>query len=372
MAQTDSDHDHRRDPGVTGRQPPAAASVPAPLPNRPLYGGQAVIEGVMIRGARHYSLAVRRPDGAIFCATEPVSSRFSGRARRIPFLRGVLILAETLWLGMKSLQRSAVIAAEEPAASSASSTDAANSGAPAHPVAAGDAGGPATAARAPQAEISNWAMALTIAIALLFGIGIFLILPLLAVRLIDPFLASSVVSNLIEGVIRLAILVGYVAGISAMKDIRRVYAYHGAEHMAVHTYEAGQPLTPDNVRRHPTPHPRCGTAFLLTVAVVSVLVFALLGRPDLEWRILSRIALIPVVAAVSYEIIRFAGAHRRAWFGQALAAPGLLLQRITTRRPDDGQIEVAIAAMAAALAADGNAPPGGADGLAGTDDGQTG
>ena len=365
MAQTDSDHCHRRDPGVTGRQPPAAASVPAPLPNRPLYGGQAVIEGVMIRGARHYSLAVRRPDGAIFCATEPVSSRFSGRARRIPFLRGVLILAETLWLGMKSLQRSAVIAAEEPAASSANSTDAAN------PVAPGDTGGSA-AARAPQSEISNWAMALTIAIALLFGIGIFLILPLLAVRLIDPFLASSVVSNLIEGVIRLAILVGYVAGISAMKDIRRVYAYHGAEHMAVHTYEAGQPLTPDNVRRHPTPHPRCGTAFLLTVAVVSVLVFALLGRPDLEWRILSRIALIPVVAAVSYEIIRFAGAHRRAWFGQALAAPGLLLQRITTRQPDDGQIEVAIAAMTAALAADGNAPPGGADGLAGTDDGQPG
>ena len=370
MAQTDSDHCHRRDPGVTGRRPPTAASVPPPRPNRPLYGGQAVIEGVMIRGARHYSVAVRRPDGAIFCATEPVSSRFSGRARRIPFLRGVLILAETLWLGMKSLQRSAVIAAEEPAASSASSTDAANSGAPAHPVAAGDSGGPA-AAPAPQSEISNWAMALTIAIALLFGIGIFLILPLLAVRLIDPFLASSVVSNLIEGVIRLAILVGYVAGISAMKDIRRVYAYHGAEHMAVHTYEAGQPLTPDNVRRHPTPHPRCGTAFLLTVAVVSVLVFALLGRPDLEWRILSRIALIPVVAAVSYEIIRFAGAHRRAWFGQALAAPGLLLQRITTRQPDDGQIEVAITAMTAALAADGNALPGGADGLAGTDDGQT-
>jgi len=359
MAQTDSDHCHRRDPGVTGRQPPTAASVPAPRPNRPLYGGQAVIEGVMIRGTRHYSLAVRRPDGAIFCATEPVSSRFSGRARRIPFLRGVLILAETLWLGMKSLQRSAVIAAEEPAASSANSTDAANSGAPAHPIAPGDTG---DAAHAPQSEISNWAMALTIAIALLFGIGIFLILPLLAVRLIDPFLASSVVSNLIEGLIRLAILVGYVAGISAMKDIRRVYAYHGAEHMAVHTYEAGQPLTPDNVRRHPTPHPRCGTAFLLTVAVVSVLVFALLGRPDLEWRILSRIALIPVVAAVSYEIIRFAGAHRRAWFGQALAAPGLLLQRITTRQPDDGQIEVAIVAMTAALAADGNAPPGGDEG----------
>ena len=303
-------------------QPPAA---PSP-PSRPLYGGQAVIEGVMIRGVRHYSLAVRRPDGGIYCTTEPVSSRFSGRVRRIPFLRGALILAETLWLGMKSLQRSAILAAEEPGAGNGA-----------------------------QPQVSGWTMGLTMAIALALGVGIFLVLPLLAVRLIDPFLASSVVSNLIEGVIRLVILVAYVAGISAMKDIRRVYAYHGAEHMAVHTYEAGQALTVDNVRRHPTPHPRCGTAFLLTVAVMSVLVFALLGRPDLEWRILSRIVLIPVVAAASYEIIRFAGAHRRAWFGRALAAPGLLLQLITTRQPDEAQIEVAIAAMTAALAADGQA-----------------
>ena len=315
---------------------PAGAAPPA----RPLYGGQAVIEGVMIRGVRHYSLAVRRPDGAIFCSTEPVSSRFSGRVRRMPFLRGILILAETLWLGMKSLQRSAVIAAAEPAAADAA------------------ADGPAAGnGRDGAAAVSNWTMGITMAIALALGVGIFLVLPLLAVRLIDPFIASSVVSNLIEGVLRLAILVGYVAGISAMRDIRRVYAYHGAEHMAVHTYEAGQPLTVSNVRRHPTPHPRCGTAFLLTVAVVSVLVFALLGRPDLEWRILSRIALIPVIAAVSYEIIRFAGAHRRAWFGRALAAPGLLLQRITTRQPDEAQIEVAIAAMTAALEADRRPPP---------------
>ena len=305
----------------------AGTSAPAP---RPLYGGQAVIEGVMIRGVRHYSLAVRRPDGNIFCTTEAVSSRFSGRVRRVPLVRGVLILAETLWLGMKSLQRSAIIAAEEQPANHAppGRTDSADS------------------------QISSLTMGLTMAVALLVGIGVFLILPLLAVRAIDPFIASSVVSNLIEGIIRLAILVGYVAGISAMKDIRRVYAYHGAEHMAVHTYEAGEPLAVDYVRRHPTPHPRCGTAFLLTVAVVSVLVFALLGRPDLEWRILSRIVLIPVVAAVSYEIIRYAGAHRTAWFGQALAAPGLWLQRITTRQPDDAQIEVAIAAMQAAITAD--------------------
>ena len=305
---------------------------PAESP-RPLYGGQAVIEGVMIRGVRHYSLAVRRPDGDIFCTTEPVSSRLSGRMRRFPFLRGVLILAETLWLGMKSLQRSAVIAAEEPNADGDGNDNDGSS------------------------AVSNWTMALTMAIALALGIGIFLVLPLLAVRLIEPFIGSLLVSNLIEGGIRLVILVGYVAGISLMRDIRRVYAYHGAEHMAVHTYEAGQPLTVENVRQHPTPHPRCGTAFLITVAIVSVVAFAILDAllgTELYWRILSRIVPIPVVAAVSYEIIRFAGAHRGAWFGKLLSAPGLWLQLITTRQPDAEQIEVAIAAMQAAVAADGN------------------
>ena len=341
-----------RAPSINNNGGTAPGSSGAPAA-RPLYGGQAVIEGVMIRGARHYSLAVRRPDGGIFCATEPVSSRFSGRVRRIPLLRGVLILAETLWLGMKSLQRSAVIAAGETPPPAAGEP-------PTNPT--GDPTGDPTATPSAAPSVSNLAMGLTMAVALALGVGIFLVLPLLAVRLIDPLLDSflagnlaSLVSNLIEGAIRLAVLVGYVAAISAMKDIRRVYAYHGAEHMAVHTYEAGQPLTVDNVRRHPAPHPRCGTAFLLTVALVSVLVFALLGRPDLEWRIASRILLVPVVAAVSYEIIRFAGAHRRAWFGRALAAPGLLLQRITTRRPDDDQIEVAIAAMLATLRADGQA-----------------
>ena len=305
---------------------------------RPLYGGQAVIEGVMIRGVRYYSLAVRRPDGGIFCATEPVSSRLSGRMRRVPFLRGVLILAETLWLGMKSLQRSAVIAADEP-----------------------DANRPGGETQ-PNSTVSNWTMGVTIAIALVLGIGVFLVLPLLAARLLEPFVHSLLAINLIEGVIRLVILVAYVAGISLMKDIRRVYAYHGAEHMAVHTYEAGQPLTVDNVRRHPTPHPRCGTAFLITVAIVSVAAFAILDAllgTELYWRILSRIVPVPLVAAVSYEIIRFAGAHRGSWFGRILSAPGLWLQRITTRQPDDDQIEVAIAAMTAAVAADANAgaPP---------------
>ena len=281
-------------------------------PSRPLYGGQAVIEGVMIRGARHYSLAVRRPDGDIFCATEPVSSRFSGRVRRAPFLRGVLILAETLWLGMKSLQRSAIIAAGESSE--------------------GDEG---------DAPLNKWAMGFTMVIALALGIGVFLVLPLLAVRLLEVWIESRLASNLIEGVIRLVILVGYVAGISAMKDIRRVYAYHGAEHMAVHTYEAGQALTVDNVRQHPTPHPRCGTAFLITVAIVSVAAFAILDAvlySGLGWRVLSRIVPIPVVAAVSYEIIRFAGAHPpgvvRAGVGVAGADAPAHHHPATRRGPD--------------------------------------
>ena len=310
---------------ATDTQPTGSGSA------RPLYGGQAVIEGVMIRGVRNYSLAVRQPDGHIFCDTEPVSSRFSGRVRRVPLVRGVLILGETLWYGMKSLQRSAIIAAGE-----AEGSDGADSSA------------------------NKWVMGMTMAVALALGIGIFLVLPLLAVRLLEPFVASLLVSNLIEGIIRLVILVGYVAGISMMRDIRRVYAYHGAEHMAVHAYEAGQPLTVENVRRHPTPHPRCGTAFLITVAIVSVAAFAILDAvlgTELYWRVLSRIVPVPVVAAVSYEIIRFAGAHRTAWFGRLLSAPGLWLQLITTRQPDEDQIQVAIAAMEAALAADGQTSP---------------
>jgi uncharacterized protein YqhQ len=145
-------------------------------------------------------------------------------------------------------------------------------------------------------------------------------------------------------------------GIGLIKDIRRVYAYHGAEHMAVHAHEAGLPLNLANVRKFGTPHPRCGTAFLLTVVLVSIVVFAFLGRPDFEWRILSRIALLPVVAGVSYEIIRFSGAHQTWFIARAMAVPGLLLQSLTTRQPDDAQIEVAITAMEAAIAADAGVP----------------
>jgi uncharacterized protein YqhQ len=285
------------------------------------YGGQAVIEGVMIRGRDHFSLAVRRQDGSISHTHERLNPIFTGPVRRFPLLRGVLVLSETLMLGVKTLHLSASMAISDQQKD------------------AGD-------------EMPGWIMGTTLAVSLTLGIGIFFILPLLLVRAIDPFIASDLVSNTIEGLFRLAILVGYVWVIGFMKDIKRVFAYHGAEHMAVHTYEAGLPLRVDNVRKFGTPHPRCGTAFLLTVMLVSIVVFAFLGRPDLEWRILSRILLIPVIAAISYEIIRFSGAHQNWWIAQALAWPGLLLQLLTTRPPDDSQIEVAITAMETAIAAD--------------------
>ena len=285
------------------------------------YGGQAVIEGVMIRGRSHFSLAVRRQDGTIYRQQELLNNMFTGPARRIPLLRGILVLLESLSLGVKALRRSANIAMQEED---------------------GDE----------QEELPAWAMAGTLAVSMLLGVGLFFLLPLLIVWLLDPYIASDLVSNVIEGVIRLTILVSYIKLIGLSSDIKRVFAYHGAEHMAVHTYEAGLALVVENVRKFGTPHPRCGTAFLLTVVLISIVVFAFLQRPPMEWRIISRVALVPVIAAFSYEVIRFSGAHQEAWFGRMLSQPGLILQRLTTRQPDDSQIEVAICAMETAIAAD--------------------
>ena len=297
------------------------------MANQPahLYGGQAVIEGVMIRGRDYFSLAVRRDDGSIEDIQERLSPIYNGRLRRVPLIRGVLALLETLILGVKSLQISADLAATKASDKSA------------------DAEG-----------IPGWMMGLTLAFSLVFGIGLFFLLPLGVVRVLEPAIGSGLLSEVVEGVLRLAILVGYVAAIGMMRDIRRVYAYHGAEHMAVHAHEAGLPLNVDNVRKFGTPHPRCGTAFLLTVVVVSVAVFIAFALLESSWwwRIASRILLLPAIAAVSYEVIRFSGRHQSALIGKALAAPGLWLQRLTTREPDDYQIEVAIRAMETAVAAD--------------------
>ncbi len=289
------------------------------------YGGQAVIEGVMIRGRSHYSLAVRRINGEVDTICEPLSPLFTGVWRRIPLLRGILVLIETLFLGIRCLNRSAVMAAAD------QSDD--------------------------DGEMPWWVLAGTVAISLVLGIGLFFVLPLFAVRAFDDAITSDILSNSIEGVLRLIVLVAYISVIGMMSDVRRVFAYHGAEHMAVHTHEAGLPLDVEHVRRFPTAHPRCGTAFLLTVMVVAIVAFAFLGRPDLEWRILSRIVLIPAIASFSYEIIRFCGAHSSNPGTKAVTFLGLTLQRLTTRQPDDTQIEVAIHAMETALAADEGRQP---------------
>ena len=298
------------------------------MPNQPpphLYGGQAVIEGVMIRGRSHYSLAVRRQDGTIERRQEPLNPLYNGPLRRIPLTRGVLTLLETLILGIKTLQISADLAAADP---QQNKPDGQN--------------------------IPGWILASTLAFSLIFGIGLFFLLPIGIVRLLEPIIGAGLLSETIEGALRLTILIAYITAIGLMPDIRRVYAYHGAEHMTVHAHEAGLPLNIPNVRRFGTPHPRCGTAFLLTVIVVSIAVFIAFSLLDLSWwwRIASRILLLPAIAALSYEIIRFSGRHQTAIIGKTLAAPGLWLQRLTTRQPDDAQIEVAIQAMQTALAAD--------------------
>jgi uncharacterized protein YqhQ len=278
------------------------------------------MEGVMIRGRRHFSLAVRRLNGQVHATSEPLSQIYTGRMRRLPLVRGILVLVETLVLGIKALNRSAVLALED------------------------QTGG--------DEEVPGWALGVVLAIAFTLGIGLFFIMPLFATRPLEHVISSEPLVNLIEGVIRLAVLVVYIGAIGVLRDVKRLFAYHGAEHMAVHTHEAGLPLEVSNVRKFPTAHPRCGTAFLLTVMVVAILVFAFTGREPLWWLVLSRIIFIPVIAAVSYEVIRFSGAHQDHPATRLMAGPGLLLQRLTTRQPDDGQIEVAISAMETALAAD--------------------
>lgn len=289
------------------------------------YGGQAVIEGVMIRGRSCFSLAVRRMSGEVYSVSEPLSQLYTGRLRRVPFIRGILVLIETLTLGIKALNRSATVAMEDQT---------------------GD-----------DEEVPRWLMWVSMTIALVLGVGLFFMMPLFAAEPLKHVTSSHQLINFIEGLIRLAALVAYIGLIGRLKDIRRVFAYHGAEHMAVHTHEAGLPLKVENLRRFPTAHPRCGTAFLLTVAVVAILVFAFVPRSNLGWLIASRVLLLPVIAAISYEIIRFNGTHQGNPLTRIITYPGLLLQRMTTRIPDDSQIEIAIYAMETAVATDEGREP---------------
>jgi uncharacterized protein YqhQ len=304
------------------------------------YGGQAVIEGVMIRGERSVAVAVRRPDGEIATQTTDLSALYRSPLRRVPLLRGILVLWETFALGIRALTWAAGIAADE--------VD--EQGEP-HPL-----------------GVAGW---LTILIALTIGVGIFFGGPVLLAAWLESYVDSSLAVVAIEGVIRIALLIGYVWLIGRSKEIERVFQYHGAEHMAIHAFEQ-RAITPESligtnagpppiaaVRRFERAHPRCGTSFLLTVAFVAVIVFALLGTPPLWWRLLSRIVFIPVVAGIAYEAIRLAGRHSSHWLVHWLFAANLALQRLTTREPDDEQIQVAVAALTLAVVSD-QAPSSGA------------
>ena len=307
-------------------------------PSIPNYGGQAVIEGVMMRSRRAMAVAVRHPAGHTVVHVEPLrSARHRSRWARLPLIRGMVLLWDTLVLGMRALAFSANVAAAEeldPAdtAPAATSSDCQDSEDPAAP--------PEEPAAMPQGVL--WG---TMAFAFTMGIGLFFVLPLLLVRTVDPLIPWSLASNLIEGLVRLAFLLGYITLIGLLADVRRVFAYHGAEHKAINAFEAGVPLEREQVSRYGTVHPRCGTSFLLVVVVLSIAIFSLLGRPALPVRLASRVLLVPVIAGVSYEFLRFAAARRHRAAIRALMAPGLLLQRLTTREPDASQVEVAIEAL---------------------------
>jgi uncharacterized protein YqhQ len=286
------------------------------------YGGQAVIEGVMIRGKEGVAISVRQPNGELSIERQPLASIYKGRLREMPLIRGIIALVETLVLGTQSLLHSAQVAAAEEVGE-----------------------------KIPTAVL--WG---TVAVSLAVGVVLFFMVPLFATRyLIDPYINSALLSNIFEGLIRIGIFIAYLKLISLIPDIKRVFAYHGAEHKVVNAYEAGVPLEVESVKKYSTAHARCGTAFLFIVLIVAIFVFALVPQPTLWIRILSRIALIPVIAVISYEIMKFGASHIDNPIVRILLAPGLLLQAITTREPDDGQIEAAISALSEVIKIDQSA-----------------
>jgi uncharacterized protein YqhQ len=313
------------------------------------YGGQAVIEGVMMRGRNHWAVAVRAPDGAIVVHEEPVTSAFaSSTVAKWPLVRGVALLWDSLTLGVRALRFSAAVAEEETTTATASETPADSTAARIEdPKSAIEEARKSYMSKADAGVVGSMLLSLTLAVA------VFFVLPLLLVGWADRWIADAWLSNVLEGGIRLALLLGYMAAIGRVPAIARVFGYHGAEHKTINAYEAGAPLTPGEVRRFTLIHPRCGTTFLLIVVVLSILLFILLGRPPMIWRIVSRIVLVPVVAAVAYEGIRWAAGHFGNPLVRAIMAPGLLLQRLTTRPPDDSMLEVGIAALQRVLVADG-------------------
>ena len=281
------------------------------------YGGQAVLEGVMMRGSRSMAVAIRHPDGHIAVETTALNETlYRGPISRIPFLRGLVTLWDALGLGTRALMMSADVAAGEEVSFE----------------------GPV-----------SW---ITMAVGVGLGVGLFVLLPSFLIGLLTPYLPWEWVGSLLEGVLRLLLVVGYIWSVGRLPDISRVFAYHGAEHKTINAYEAGADLTVEQVRSHPKAHTRCGTAFLLTLIVLSVLIFAPFKQLTLVWRLATRLLLLPVIAGISYEFIRWTARFSDRRWMQALVAPNLALQRLTTNEPDDGMIEVAIEALKTVLASE--------------------
>jgi uncharacterized protein YqhQ len=283
-------------------------------------GGQAVLEGVMMRGISVWAVAVRRPDGEVEITSEPLKP-WAQRHRlwRVPVLRGVVALGESLKIGFRALGISANAQLEE------------------------DDDGE-------KEEIGGWVWGLTIALSLALAVGLFFVVPVGLTSLIKDQLGSSLLFWLVEGVLRTAIFIGYIVAISRLRDLRRVFEYHGAEHKTISCYEAEDELTPARAKLYSRLHPRCGTSFLLIVMVLAIFVFAPIGLPAWYWLLASRILGIPLIAGLSYEVIKWAGKNRRKRWVRAVMWPGLMLQNLTTREPDEEQLAVAIAALEKVLA----------------------
>ena len=276
----------------------------------PLYGGQAVIEGVMMRGTQSVAIGMRAPDHSITIHKEPLGALYKHQIIKIPFLRGFIMLLDALLLGTRAITISANTQTGE------------------------------------DQKIEGPLLYGTLFLSLAIGVGLFFLAPAALGQLSERILnIGAWWGNLLEGLVRLGLLVGYIWAVGKMPEIRRVFAYHGAEHKTINAYEAGVELTPDNVDKFSVEHPRCGTAFLLTLVLLSILVFSLLGPLPFAWRLASRILLLPVLACIAYEYIRWTANHLDSKFVQLVVKPNLALQHLTTREPDKDMLEVSIAAF---------------------------
>ena len=314
-----------------------------------VFGGQAVMEGVMMRGRHSWGVAVRRPSGGIARFSFPLTP--AGERHRwlkLPVVRGVVALYESMSLGVRALGIAANVGLEGSPSDGPSDAATSTTMKPAEddlPTDASPAGDDATADT--DEPVFGWKqLAGTLVVAVAFAVGLFIVVPLFVVKAFEEIFSNPFVFNLVEGLIRIALFVLYILVMSLIPDLRRVFQYHGAEHKVIHAYEAcGRPDAEGASRQSPL-HPRCGTGFLLVVLVLAVFVFAIVGKPDLQWLVVSRIVGIPIIIGIAYEIgIKWLGKHPHGLVARVLLWPGLQLQRLTTREPTPDQLEVAVAAL---------------------------